>query len=106
LTKDWRTDKYLRRLEAMLVVADGDQLLVLSGEGDVVEPDGGVIAIGSGGNYAQAAAQALLQYTSLSAAEIARAALEIAASICIYTNNQITLYVLEGQRAEAKGIDS
>jgi len=104
LTKEWRTDKYLRRLEAMLVVADSEQLLVLSGDGDVIEPDGGVIAIGSGGNYAQAAAQALLQYTSLSAADIARAALEIAASICIYTNNQITLHVLESQGAETQGI--
>lgn len=103
LTKDWRTDKYLRRLEAMLVVADSEQLLVLSGDGDVIEPDGGVIAIGSGGNYAQAAALALLQYTSLSAAEIARAALEIAASICIYTNSQITLHVLESQGASAGG---
>ncbi len=103
LTKEWRTDKYLRRLEAMLVVADSEQILVLSGDGDVIEPDGGVIAIGSGGNYAQAAARALLQYTELSAAEIARAALEIAASICIYTNNQITLHVLESQGAEVGG---
>ncbi len=103
LTKEWRTDKYLRRLEAMLVVADSVQLLVLTGDGDVIEPDGGVIAIGSGGPYAQAAAQALLQYTSLSAPEIARAALEIAASICIYTNNQITLQVLEGQDAQVAG---
>lgn len=102
LTKDWRTDKYLRRLEAMLIVADSEQLLVLSGDGDVIEPDGGVIAIGSGGTYAQAAAQALLQYTSLSAAEIARAALEIAASLCIYTNNQITLHVLESQGADQR----
>ncbi len=103
LTKDWRTDKYLRRLEAMLVVADSEQILVLSGDGDVIEPDGGVIAIGSGGNYAQAAATALLQYSELSAAEIARAALEIAASICIYTNNQIALHVLESQGAEVGG---
>ncbi len=104
LTKEWRTDKYLRRLEAMLIVADSEQLLVLSGDGDVIEPDGGVIAIGSGGSYAQAAAQALFQYTSLSAAEIARAALEIAASICIYTNSEITLHVLESQGAEAEGV--
>lgn len=104
LTKEWRTDKYLRRLEAMLVVVDSKQILVLSGDGDVIEPDGGVIAIGSGGNYAQAAAQALLQYTELSAAEIARAALEIAASMCIYTNNQITLHVLESQGEEVGGI--
>jgi ATP-dependent HslUV protease subunit HslV len=101
LTKEWRTDKFLRRLEAMLLVADSEQLLVLSGNGDVIEPDGGVIAIGSGGNYAQAAAQALVQYTALSAAEIARAALEIAASLCIYTNSQIMVHVLESQGMEA-----
>ncbi len=101
LTKEWRTDKFLRRLEAMLLVADSEQLLVLSGNGDVFEPDGGVIAIGSGGNYAQAAAQALVQYTALSAAEIARAALEIAASLCIYTNSQIMVHVLESQGMEA-----
>jgi ATP-dependent HslUV protease subunit HslV len=100
LTKEWRTDKYLRRLEAMLVVADSDQILVLSGDGDVIEPDGGVIAIGSGGNYALAAARALLDHTSLSAAEIARASMEIAASLCIYTNNQILLHVLESQGVE------
>jgi len=101
LTKEWRTDKFLRRLEAMLLVADSKHLLVLSGNGDVIEPDGGVIAIGSGGNYAQAAAQALVQYTTLSAAEIARAALEIAASLCIYTNSQIMVHVLESQGMEA-----
>jgi ATP-dependent HslUV protease subunit HslV len=101
LTKEWRMDKFLRRLEAMLLVADSEHLLVLSGNGDVIEPDGGVIAIGSGGNYAQAAAQALVQYTSLSAAEIARAALEIAASLCIYTNSQIMVHVLESQGMEA-----
>ncbi len=95
LTKEWRTDKYLRRLEALLIVADSESLLVLTGEGDVIEPDGGVIAIGSGGNYAQAAARALVQYTSLSAAEIARAGLEIAASLCIYTNDHITVQVLD-----------
>ncbi len=102
LTKEWRTDKYLRRLEAMLVVADNEQTLVLSGEGDVIEPDGGVIAIGSGGNYALAAARALLEHTALSAAEIARAAMEIAASLCIYTNDQITLHVLESHGADAE----
>jgi ATP-dependent HslUV protease subunit HslV len=100
LTKEWRTDKYLRRLEALLIVADSESLLVLTGEGDVIEPDGGVIAIGSGGNYAQAAARALVQYTSLSAEEIARAALEIAASLCIYTNEHITVQVLERHAGE------
>jgi len=95
LTKEWRTDKYLRRLEAMLIVADATQLLVLTGDGDVIEPDEGIIAIGSGGGYAQAAARALAQHTVMSAEEIARAAMEIAASICIYTNDTITLHVLE-----------
>lgn len=103
LTKEWRTDKFLRRLEALLIVADSESLLVLTGEGDVIEPDGGVIAIGSGGNYAQAAARALVQYTSLSAAEIARAGLEIAASLCIYTNEHITVQVLERHAGEDGG---
>ena len=102
LTKEWRTDKYLRRLEAMLIVADSEQILVLSGDGDVIEPDGGVMAIGSGGNYAQAAARALLEHTTLAAADIARASMEIAASLCIYTNDQILLYTLEGQSADAE----
>ena len=102
LTKEWRTDKFLRRLEAMLIVADSEQILVLSGDGDVIEPDGGVMAIGSGGNYAQAAARALLEHTTLSAAEIARASMEIAASLCIYTNDQIILHILEGHSAHAE----
>lgn len=102
LTKEWRTDKFLRRLEAMLIVADSEQILVLSGDGDVIEPDAGVMAIGSGGNYAQAAARALLEHTTLSAAEIARASMEIAASLCIYTNDQIVLHTLEGQDADAE----
>jgi ATP-dependent HslUV protease, peptidase subunit HslV len=102
LTKEWRTDKYLRRLEAMLIVADSEQILVLSGDGDVIEPDGGVMAIGSGGNYAQAAARALLEHTALAAADIARSSMEIAASLCIYTNDQILLYTLEGQGADAE----
>jgi ATP-dependent HslUV protease subunit HslV len=95
LTKEWRTDKYLRRLEAMLLVADRDQLLVLTGDGDVIEPDDGVAAIGSGGSYAQAAARALVRHTSLSATEVARSAMEIAAAMCIYTNEQIILYSLD-----------
>lgn len=102
LTKEWRTDKYLRRLEAMLIVADSEQILVLSGDGDVIEPDGGVMAIGSGGNYAQAAARALLEHTALAADDIARSSMEIAASLCIYTNDQILLYTLEGQSADAE----
>ncbi len=95
LPKEWRTDKFLRRLEAMLLVADRDQLLVLTGDGDVIEPDDGVAAIGSGGSYAQAAARALVRHTTLSAADVARAAMEIAAAMCIYTNDQIALFTLE-----------
>jgi ATP-dependent HslUV protease subunit HslV len=95
LTKEWRTDKYLRRLEAMLLVADRDQLLVLTGDGDVIEPDDGVAAIGSGGTYAQAAARALVRHTALPAAEVAQAAMEIAAAMCIYTNDAIILYTLD-----------
>ena len=95
LTKEWRTDKYLRRLEAMLLVADRDQLLVLTGDGDVIEPDDGVAAIGSGGSYAQAAARALVRHTQLSAGEVARSAMEIAAALCIYTNDNIMLFTLD-----------
>jgi ATP-dependent HslUV protease subunit HslV len=94
LVKEWRTDRYLRHLQAMLIVADADTLLLLSGTGEVLEPDEDVLAIGSGGSYALAAAKALLQYTTLSAEEIARAALKIAASICVYTNEEITVEVL------------
>jgi ATP-dependent HslUV protease subunit HslV len=89
LAKDWRTDKFLRRLEAEVVAASTDELLVVSGNGDIIQPDEGLIAIGSGGAYAQAAAQALVRHTTLPAPEIARAALEIAAAICIYTNDRI-----------------
>ena len=95
LAKEWRTDRVLRRLEAWLVVADLKELLVLSGEGDVVEPDEDVVAIGSGGGYALAAAKALLRHSDLSAAEIARTSLEIAADICIYTNRNLTIVELE-----------
>ena len=101
LTKEWRTDRYLRRLEALLLVADAEQLLVLSGEGNVIEPDDPLVAIGSGGAYAQAAAKALYEHTEMSAADIARAALEIASTLCIYTNNQITLETLGGMDAGA-----
>ncbi|MBL7685798.1 MAG: ATP-dependent protease subunit HslV [Deltaproteobacteria bacterium] len=89
LAKEWRTDRVLRRLEAMLIVADAQTILTLSGNGDVIEPDDGVTAIGSGGPYAMAAAKALLKHSSLSASEIVSEALKIAASICIYTNDQI-----------------
>jgi len=94
LGKDWRTDKYLRRLEALMVVADSKSTLLLSGTGDVVEPEDGLIGIGSGGNYALAAARALLPF-DLTAEEVARRALAIAAQICVYTNNQIALESIE-----------
>jgi ATP-dependent HslUV protease, peptidase subunit HslV len=90
LGKDWRTDKYLRQLQAMMAVADGKTTLLVSGTGDVVEPEDGVLGIGSGGNYALAAARALLEF-DLSAEEIARRALTIAAQICVYTNDQIVM---------------
>jgi ATP-dependent HslUV protease, peptidase subunit HslV len=91
LAKDWRTDRFLRRLEALLVVADKERTLILSGTGDVVEPDEGVAAIGSGGPFAQAAALALLKHSQLGAREIAEEALRIAGRICIYTNDQISI---------------
>lgn len=91
LAKDWRTDRYLRRLEAMLVVMDANTTLLISGTGDVIEPDEGVIAIGSGGSYALAAARALARNTDLPAAEIARRSLDIAAEICVYTNSEIVV---------------
>jgi ATP-dependent HslUV protease subunit HslV len=90
LGKDWRTDKYLRQLQAMMVVADPKSTLLVSGTGDVVEPEDGVLGIGSGGNYALAAARALMGF-DLGAEEIARRALDIAAQICVYTNNQIVI---------------
>ncbi len=91
MTKEWRLDKYLRRLEAMLIVADKKQILIISGNGEVIEPDDDIAAIGSGGPYALAAARAMLEHTSLDAPRIVQSALEIAASICIYTNNCITV---------------
>jgi len=94
LAKDWRTDRILRKLEALLIVADTETTLVLSGAGDVIEPDGGVAAIGSGGPFAQAAATALLAHAPLSARQIAEEAMKIAAGICIYTNDQILVEVL------------
>ena len=91
LAKDWRTDRFLRRLEAMLIVMDAGSMLLLSGTGDVVEPDEGIIAIGSGGNYALAAGRALLQHTQLTAAEVARESMRIAGEICVYTNDVIVV---------------
>jgi ATP-dependent HslUV protease subunit HslV len=93
LAKDWRTDRYLRRLEAMMLVADAQVSLVLTGTGDVLEPEDGVVAIGSGGNYALAAARALID-TDMDAEAIARRALNIAADICVYTNHNLTVEVL------------
>lgn len=89
LARDWRTDRMLRRLEALLLVTDGTSLLLLSGSGEVIEPDDGVMAIGSGGPYALAAARALLRHSDLAAEDVAREALSIAADICIYTNHEI-----------------
>jgi ATP-dependent HslUV protease, peptidase subunit HslV len=91
MAKDWRTDRVLRRLEAMLVVADAEQTFLLSGNGDVIEPDDGIVAIGSGGPYALAAARALREHSDLNARAIAEAALRIAADICIYTNDSLTI---------------
>ncbi|MBN2493885.1 MAG: ATP-dependent protease subunit HslV [Deltaproteobacteria bacterium] len=91
LAKDWRTDRVLRRLEALLMVADREKILLLSGNGDVIEPDSAVMAIGSGGPYALAAARALLEHTDLPAAELASEAMRIAADICVFTNAEITM---------------
>ena len=95
LTRDWRTDRVLRRLEAMLAVADRETSLIITGNGDVLEPEQGIVAIGSGGPFAQAAAKALLNHSELSAADIVKRSLEIAGEICIYTNQNHTLEVLE-----------
>ena len=97
LAKDWRSDRVLRRLEAMLVVADTSASLIITGSGDVLEPEHGIVAIGSGGAYAQAAARALVAHTELSAATIVNEALTIAAELCIYTNEHLVIEVLEGK---------
>lgn len=98
LAKDWRTDRYLRQLEAMMLVADKDVTLALTGQGDVLEPEHGIMAIGSGGNYALAAARALAD-TRLGAEDIARKAMAIAADICVYTNSNFTIETLDAQNA-------
>jgi len=95
LTRDWRTDRVLRRLEAMLAVADHEASLIISGNGDVLEPEHGIVAIGSGGAYAQAAARALLAHTELDAATVVRRSLEFAGELCIYTNQHLTIETLE-----------
>jgi ATP-dependent HslUV protease subunit HslV len=94
LTKDWRTDRVLRRLEAMLAVADRQASLIITGNGDVLEPENGIIAIGSGGAYAQAAAKALLDHTDLPSEQVVKKALEIAGDLCIYTNQNHTIEIL------------
>lgn len=96
LAKDWRTDRFLRRLEALLAVADAGHLFVISGDGNVIEPDDDIVAIGSGGPYALAAARALREHSGLAAPDLVRKSLEIAAEICIYTNSNIAVLELEG----------
>jgi ATP-dependent HslUV protease subunit HslV len=96
LAKDWRTDKYLRNLEAMMIVADAEVLLILTGNGDVLEPEGGIAAIGSGGNYALAAARALDDYEE-DPEVLARRAMQIAAEVCVFTNDRLTVETVEGQ---------
>jgi ATP-dependent HslUV protease subunit HslV len=91
LARDWRTDRLLRRLEAMLIVADRQSTFLLSGTGDLIEPDDGVVAVGSGGSYAMAAARALVKHSSLSARQIAEESMRIAADICVYTNSNLTI---------------
>ncbi|MDC0954469.1 ATP-dependent protease subunit HslV, partial [Pelagibacteraceae bacterium] len=91
LAKDWRSDKYLRRLEALMLVADKDKSFVITGQGDVLEPEYGVVAIGSGGNYALAAARAMIDDKTKTAEEIAKRSIEIASDICVFTNNNITI---------------
>ncbi|RLC22407.1 MAG: HslU--HslV peptidase proteolytic subunit [Deltaproteobacteria bacterium] len=103
LAKDWRTDKILRRLEALLLAMDREHTLIISGTGDVIEPDECVAAIGSGGPYALAAAQALVRHSDLAADAVAREAMKIAASICVYTNEQVVIHELGGDRTEDEG---
>ena len=91
LARDWRTDKYLRRLEAVMIAVDADKMFLISGNGDVIEPDEGILAIGSGGVAAQAAAVSLVRHTELSASEIVREAMAIAGTICVYTNDSVTI---------------
>ena len=95
LAKDWRTDKYLRNLEALMIVADAEQLLILTGNGDVLEPEGGIAAIGSGGNYALSAAKALADYEP-DPEVLARKAMQIASEVCVFTNDRVTVETIEG----------
>ena len=98
LAKDWRTDRYLRKLEAMMIVADQERTLLISGNGDVLEPDEGVTAIGSGGAYAKSAALGLLRHSKLSAKEIVTEAMKIAGSVCIYTNSEISIETIPAEK--------
>lgn len=100
MAKEWRTDRYLRRLEALLVVADREHLFLISGDGNIIEPDDDVVAIGSGGSFALSAARALLAHSSLAPAEVVRESLAIAADICIYTNHDISVLELDEALAE------
>jgi ATP-dependent HslUV protease subunit HslV len=102
LAKDWRSDRYLRRLEALLVVADRDTTLLVSGNGEVIEPDDGILAVGSGGSYALAAARALVAHSELDAPDIVRVALETAADICVYTNRNLTVLEVDSDREESR----
>ena len=95
LAKDWRTDKYLRNLEALMIVADAEQMLILTGNGDVLEPEGGIAAIGSGGNYALSAAKALVEYED-DPEVLARRAMQIASEVCVFTNDRLTVETIEG----------
>ncbi len=101
LAKEWRGDRYLRRLEALLAVADRESSLLIAGTGEVIEPDDGILALGSGGPYALAAARALSRHTELGSGKVARRALEIASEICVYTNHEITLLELPGENDTA-----
>jgi ATP-dependent HslUV protease subunit HslV len=100
LTKEWRSDRFLRRLEAQLIVADGESILLLSGEGDVIEPDDGIVAIGAGAPYATAAAKALVRHTGLSARDVVLRAMEITAEICIFTNEFLTIETVGAVESE------
>jgi ATP-dependent HslUV protease subunit HslV len=100
LAKDWRTDRFLRRLEAQLCIADVNEILIVSGDGEVIEPDDDLVAVGSGGPYAQAAAKALIENTDLAAADIVRKAMGIAAALCIYTNHNITILELPARTGD------
>jgi ATP-dependent HslUV protease subunit HslV len=103
LAKEWRSDRYLRRLEAQLIVGDGESILVLSGEGDVIEPDDGIAAIGSGAPYATAAAKALMTHTDLSAREIVESAMQVTSELCIFTNDRFTIETVTMEGVDGEG---